>query len=123
MYSAAPGSYTKPVQAAGAGAAYTSAASLQDIGLGNIKTLQDQVLDICWIAQRGGAKDLSLREIQVRYESKYGRRLDVSSISGRVHNLVLASRLERLENARACSVTGRQILPVRIPMTQARLVP
>ena len=123
MYSAEPGSQIKPASAAGTGAAYTSAASLQGMGLGNIKTLQDQVLDICWIAQRGGAKNLSLREIQKRYELKYSRRLDISSISGRVHNLVVANRLERLEQSRECSVTGRQILPVCIPMTQARLVP
>jgi hypothetical protein len=102
--------------------AASSAQSLRAMGLGGIKTLQDQIFDICVMAQRGGALDCSLREIQKRYELRYSKRIDVSSISGRVHNLVLANRLERLEQARECSVTGRQILPVRVPLTQARLV-
>lgn len=98
----------------------TSAQSLGAMSVAGLKTLQDYIWDICSQAQQGGAKDLSMREIQVKYEKKYfPRRLDISSISGRVHNLILADRLERLEKSRACGVTGRQILPVRVPMKQA----
>ena len=100
---------------------HTSAQSLALMGLGEIKTLQDRILDICIRAQRNGVADLSGGEIQKRYELQYGQRLDKSSISARVNNLVSANRLERLQHARVCQVSGRNIAPVRVPAVQARL--
>lgn len=108
--------------------AQSSAQALASVGLSNIKKLQDRIHDICIAAQRNGVLDLSGREIQQRYEQQYsieqGRdvRIEMSSVSSRVNALVSAGRLERLEVARACSVTGSNILPVRVPMMQARLV-
>ena len=101
----------------------TSAQSLRAIGLHGFKSSADKVFDICLAAQRNGAADLSLSEIRSRYELQHSHRFDLSSVSGRVSNLVSAGRLERLSIARPCSVTGRNILPVRVPMVQTRLMP
>ncbi|WP_114968534.1 hypothetical protein [Rhodoferax ferrireducens] len=108
--------------------AQTSAQAFGAVGLSNLKKLQDKILDICIAAQRNGARDLSGREIQQRYEQHfslaqgYAVRIEMSSVSSRVNALVSAGRLERVEVARACAVTGSNILPVRVPMTQASLV-
>lgn len=106
----------------------TSAQALHAVGLTSLKHLQDKIVDICVAAQRNGAQDLSGREIQQLYEQRYsaeqGRavRIEMSSVSSRVNALVSAGRLQRLDIPRACSVTGSSILPVRVPMTQTRLV-
>ena len=103
----------------------TSQASAQAFGtIGNagLKTSADKVFDICLAAQRNGIDDLSGREIQARYELLHGKRIDSGTVSARVNALVAAKRLERLTFSRACSVTGRDIYPVRVPATQARLV-
>lgn len=100
----------------------TSAQSLAAMRLPDIKQLQDKIHDICVAAQRNGYDDLSGKEIQARYELLYGRRIEASSVSSRVNNLVTAGRLERVQQVRPCSVTGRDIHPVRVPMKQVRLV-
>ena len=87
-----------------------------------LKHLQDQIHDICVTAQRNGHDDMSGKEIQERYEAIYGKRIDASSVSARINNLVAAHRLVRLETQRPCRITGRDIHPVRVPLTQARLV-
>jgi hypothetical protein len=87
-----------------------------------LKHLHDQIHEICVIAQRNGRDDMSGKEIQERYEAIYGKRIEASSVSARVNNLVAANRLERLETMRPCRITGRDIHPVRVPLTQARLV-
>lgn len=105
-----------------ANTAQTSAQSLNAVGQRTIKHLQDQIHDICMAAQRNGFGNLSGKEIQAKYELIYGKRIDASSISARVNGLIAAGRLERVAIARACQVTGRDIHPVRVPATQARLV-
>jgi hypothetical protein len=105
-----------------ANTAQTSAQALNAIGQRKLKHLQDQIHDICLSAQRNGRGDISGKEIQARYELIYSKRIDASSISARVKGLIDAGRLERCPIARACQVTGRDIHPVRVPATQARLV-
>lgn len=100
----------------------TSAKALNGIGWRNIQTLQDQLLDIVVAAQRNGSDDLSRKEIQARYELVYGKRIESSSVAARVKNLIDGHRLEQVATSRLCTVTGRDIHPVRVPMTQARLV-
>lgn len=101
---------------------YTSARALGSLGNTGIKTSSDKVFDIVLAAQRNGADDLSGKEIQARYELLYGKRIDSGTVSARVNNLVTAKRLERLTFSRACTVTGRDIYPVRVPAAQARLM-
>lgn len=100
----------------------TSAASLAAMRQPDIKQLQDKIHDICVAAQRNGYDDLSGKEIQARYELLYGHRIEASSVASRVNNLVTAGRLERVQQVRPCTVTGRDIRPVRVPMKQVRLV-
>jgi hypothetical protein len=100
----------------------TSAQSLAAIRLPDIKQLQDKIHDICVAAQRNGFDDLSGKEIQARFELLYGRRIEASTVSSRVNNLVTSGRLERVQQVRPCAITGRDIHPVRVPLKQARLV-
>ncbi len=105
----------------------TSAQSLQAMGNTAQMQIQTKILDICIAAQKHGAADLSGREIQQAYEAHFsmveGRpvRLDASTISSRINSLVSAGRLVRMP-CRPCAVTGRNISPVAVPMTQVRLV-
>jgi len=106
-----------------AGAAHTSALALDAMGLRTLARSNRAIFDICVGAQRNGACDLSLREIQQRYERLYSKRIDVSSVSARVHSLIEAGWLHRRADPRVCSITGRSVLPVFAPEKQARLCP
>lgn len=99
----------------------SSAQSLQAVGTQGFMQLQQKIEDICIAAARHGVRNLSGKEIQQRYELQYGR-IEMSSVSSRVNSLVAAGRLVRSTQARPCCVTGRNISPVAVPMTQTRLV-
>ena len=83
---------------------------------------QKALLDLVLGAQRNGAKDLSMRELQASYELVHGKRIDMSSISSCCNGLVAAGRLVRATPVRSCSITGRDILPLSVPVQQAVLV-
>ena len=102
--------------------AATSAQALQRIGNVKRKQLQDEIHDICIAMHRHGMEDISGKEIQAQYELIHGKRIEASTISSRVSNLIDAGRLVRVADARPCRVTGNNIHPVRVPATQARLV-
>ncbi len=99
----------------------TSASSLQALGVHGQKTHMDLVETVVRQACKRGAKDISMREIQQALERDHGVRLDMSSISGRVHGLVTAKRIVRGEEERKCTVTGRDIKPLSAPMVQGSL--
>lgn len=99
----------------------TSAQALDAMGLRRMTGQRREVFDIVVGAQRNGARDLSLREIQQRYETRHGKRIDVSTVSARVHNLVTAGWLHRRADVRACDITGMAVHPVFAPAKQARL--
>ena len=101
---------------------HTSAQALAALGNTGKQRVLDQIFDICLSAQRNGYDDLSGKEIQAKYELIYGKRIESSTVAGRVNDLVTVGRLERRQIARSCAVTGRDIYPVRVPMTQVRLV-
>lgn len=106
----------------------TSAQSHHSISLGRKKQMQDDILAICTTHQRHGALDMSAQEIRRVLERQYqaergaSTRVDMSSMTAPIARLVDASRLQRLAHKRACSITGKNIHPLRVPMTQARLV-
>jgi len=75
---------------------HTSAQALAALGNTGKKIMLDQIEDICLAAQRNGADDLSGKEIQQRYELQYGKRIESSTVAGRVNDLVTVRRLERL---------------------------
>lgn len=103
-------------------ASQTSAQSLVQIGNAGKKTMCDKILDICIAAQRRGQVDFSGKEIQARYEAIHGKRIESGTVSARVNELVTAKRLDRSDIARMCTVSARDIYPVRVPATQARLI-
>lgn len=99
----------------------TSAQAFAALRVPDLKQLQDKIHDICVAAQRNGLDDLTRKEIQARYELLYSCRIDASTVSSRVHNLIVGGRLERAP-VRRCTVTGNEVEPVRVPLKQARLV-
>lgn len=99
----------------------TSAQALNQIGLRHLKGELDKIHDIVLTAQRHGVKDMSGREIQDRYERIYGRRIDSGTVSARCNGLITAKRLERCLVTRPCTVTGKDIHPVRVVAQQACL--
>lgn len=98
----------------------TSARALDAIGGVEQKNQLEKICDICARQQRAGAADLSGKEVQRMYELIYSERIEAGTVSARINALVAAKRLERLSVTRACTVTGRDIHPVRVPVTQAR---
>ena len=99
-----------------------SAAAFAQVGNLVLKAEADKILDIVLAAQRNGANDLTRREIQKRYEVQHGKHIESSSVSARVHALVLAGRLKCGPVDRVCSVSGKMVGTVLVPMTQTRLV-
>ena len=106
----------------------TSAQSHHSISLGRKKQMQDDILAICTTHQRHGALDMSAQEIrrvlERQYQAERGQstRVDMSSMTSPIARMVDAGRLLRLDHKRVCSITGQNIHPLRVPMTQARLV-
>jgi len=91
---------------------HTSAQALESVGFAKLKLIQDEIAHIVRQAHALGVPDLSMREVQQRYEANTGRRIEMSTVSSRINSLVCAGRLKRLAEPRACHVTGRNILPV-----------
>lgn len=96
--------------------------SFARVSAGDLKRLNEQLLDLVLGHQRNGGRDMSGKELQQAYERRYSRRIEMSSISSAVNRLVAAERLKRSEKHRPCLVTGREILPVFAPAKQAGLV-
>lgn len=98
----------------------TSAQAHDAFGAHRAKKIKAEILDIVIAAARHGVDDLSGREIQQRYELQHGKRIEASTISSRVNDLIASGLLERA-GARPCKVTGNNIAPVRAVAHQVRL--
>lgn len=82
-------------------------------------TTTSQIEAIVTAACRSGSKGMSMQEIQEPLEQALGRRVDLSTISARVNELVAAKRLVRdTEYTRACSKSGAMIHPLRVAPKQ-----
>lgn len=75
---------------------------------------QARILEVIEEALEAGHADMSLQEIKAAYRAKFRTNIELSTVSGRVNELV-GYRLQRLQTTRPCSVTGKSIHPVRIP--------
>lgn len=93
---------------------HTSAEAFGKVGIKRLKHIQDELEAICLVAHACGLQDLSLREIQQRYEETHQRRIELSTVSSRINALLTATRLVRDGDCRPCSITGRTISPVRV---------
>ena len=89
---------------------------------GRRKSKSDLIESVVVVAMRTGAADLSMREIQAGLQSRFDMRLDLSTISARVNELVTAGRLLRDKTyTRPCLVTGVGVHPVSAPLEQVRM--
>lgn len=85
------------------------------------ESLQGRLLAV--IAQRHGygVRDLSMRELREAFFQAHQQWVDMSSISSSCDGLIKAGRLERLQEPRECTITGRDIKPLRAVLRQADL--
>lgn len=95
--------------------------ALASISLPARKTKADLIDDVVADAMRDGCPNVSMREVQARLLASHGLRLDLSTISGRVNELVAAGRLLRSKTTRPCTVTGQGIHALSKQMAQTTL--
>ena len=95
--------------------------ALAAISLPDRKTKADLIEDVVADAMRAGRPNVSMREVQARLLAAYGLRVDMSTISGRVNELVAAGRLVRSKTTRPCTVTGQGIHALSKLMVQTSL--
>lgn len=100
----------------------TSAQSYRAIKPREMANKQAEIFDIVRACQREGQPDMSLTEIRDTFERVHNKRIDLNRVSSRVSELVAAKRLHRQQDARPCSVSGKQVHAVFVPATQARLI-
>jgi hypothetical protein len=99
----------------------TSIEAYREMPARQLGAQQTRIFEVIEDALRSGHADMSLQEIKAAYQAKFRTLIDLSTVSGRVNELV-GVRLERLETTRHCSVTGKTIHPVRIPQTLQRVL-
>lgn len=99
----------------------TSAEALQALGLRGRQKQLRAVYDVVLACQRGGVQDMSLTEIRNEFERRHSTRIDLNRVSARVYDLCNMGWLQRREDTRPCSVTGRNVHAVFVPAKQARL--
>lgn len=99
----------------------TSAEALQALGLRKRQKQLQAVYDVVLACQRSGVQDMSLTEIRNEFERRNNTRIDLNRVSARVYDLCNMHWLQRREDTRPCSVTGRNVHAVFVPVKQARL--
>lgn len=96
--------------------------ALQDLGLKRRETLSHKVYAVIAQAVSEGSANMSAREAQALFEQHHRVRVEMSTLSGIINNLIQAQRLQRILDPRVCIVTGRLIQPVKPVPKQGRLV-
>lgn len=100
----------------------TSREAITGMSLQRRKLLLDEVASAIAQLLHAGHADVSMREIQRHMEVHMGRRIDVSSISGRVNELEAAQRVYRDRmRTRPCTVTGKGVHPLTMAPEQRRM--
>ena len=92
----------------------SSIAAYRAMPVKDLKSQADRIEAIVGKHRTVDGKGMSLKEIKDWYKFWYGD-IELSSVSARVHALIAANRLERLEATRSCSISKRPIHPVRVP--------
>lgn len=85
------------------------------------KSVGDLIESTVVVAMRSGNADLSMRELQNLIDQRYQRWYDLSTISGRVNELISAKRLHRRQDKRRCLVTGAGVRPLYVTPEQMRI--
>lgn len=100
----------------------TSAQALAKISMPERATLADLIELTIAQLMREGCKDVSAREAREELHRRYGRFEEMSTMSGRIANLIAAKRLVRDKaNTRMCKITGETIAPLSVPAKQDRM--
>ena len=99
----------------------TSVEAFHQLPISTLKTQSDRIYDVVAAHCARSGRDASLNEIKRLYRATHGKDIELSTTSARVNALVAAGRLERLETTRQCSITKKNIHPVRLPIKQAEL--
>lgn len=84
---------------------------------------QRKLYDLVLGAQRNGAGDMSMRELQQEYAYAHGIHIELSTVSSCCNAMVAAGWLVRDTPVRECCISGRNIKPLSVPAQQGRLVP
>lgn len=99
----------------------TSRDALKRISTAARMSILERIESVVTDSGRRGVRDMSAREIRDKIEADTGRRIELSTITARVNELVTAGRLQRdPAYTRACTVTGQQIHPLRAVPKQTR---
>lgn len=100
--------------------AETSISAFYSLLNSRCKTQADRIFDIVNAYCQSSGRDLSLNEIKRIHVGLHGD-IELSTVSARVNALVAANRLQRLASIRPCTVTGKAVHPVRLPVGQGVL--
>jgi len=91
--------------------------------LSEAKAQADRIEALLANHQRGGGKDMTVREVCAAYERVYGEPMFPNHAEGRLGNLEAAKRVEcDRENRRPCSVTGVTVKVYRVAVKQVELL-
>lgn len=86
------------------------------------KTVADKIYEIVQMWCSVDAGGISMAEIQDEFFNVYGYRVEKSTISPRVNELICSGRLFRHSHLRTCSVTGKAIHPIVLSKGQLNLL-
>lgn len=96
---------------------HTSAQARAAVGNAKQKNQADRIFDICYAKHLHGVVDVSRVEIREAFEHIHGGRIDSSTVSARVNELISAKRLEVLPYTRNCKVNKNSLISVvRVPL-------
>lgn len=84
--------------------------------------LQREMLALVQGVVRNGGKDVSARELGLRWEQLHNKRIGEGTVSSTINKLIAKGVLARSTAVRACAVTGYTIKPVYPVAQQQRLV-
>ena len=99
----------------------TSIEAFHSLPNSHVKTQADRIYDVVAAHCARSGRDASLNEIKLLYRAQFGKDIELSTTSARVNALVAAGRLIRKEVARKCSLTGKSIKPISLPICQFRM--
>lgn len=86
------------------------------------KTVADKIYDIVEMYCCIDAGGISMAEIQDEFFNIYGKRIEKSTISPRVNELIAGGRLFRHSHLRTCSISGKAIHPITLAKGQLNLL-
>lgn len=100
----------------------SSIRSYQSLSNRSKQTVADKIYEIVGMWCSVDAGGISMAEIQEEFFNVHNYRVEKSTISPRVNELIAAGRLYRHPHLRTCSVTGKAIHPITLSKGQLNLL-